>query len=55
MMRLWLQFTLVGALALAGWICGIDANAAPMEAVALWAASALFAAHAVRGLFLRPQ
>ena len=53
-MQLWLLFAPVGALALAAWICGIDVNAAPLEVVALWAASAFFAARAVHRLLLRP-
>ena len=46
-MQFWLRFTLVLALALAAWICGLDSNGAPVEAAWLWAATAMAAAHLV--------
>jgi hypothetical protein len=41
MMRLWLQFTLVVALALLAWICGLDTTGASLQSASLWGAVAL--------------
>lgn len=54
-MQFWLQFTLVLALALAAWICGLDANGAPVEAAWLWAAATLAGAHLAYRSLLRPR
>lgn len=47
-MQLWLHFTLVAALALLAWICGLDTNGAALEAALLWGAAALVGAPLVR-------
>jgi hypothetical protein len=46
-MQFWMRFALVLVLALAAWICGLDSNGAPVEAIWLWAATALAGAHLV--------
>jgi hypothetical protein len=43
-MQVWLHFTLVAALALLAWICGLDSNGASLEAVLLWGVAALVGA-----------
>jgi hypothetical protein len=56
MMPLWLQFSLVGALALLAWICGLDTTtAAPVEAAWLWGAVALAGAPLVYRFVLRAR
>lgn len=55
MMQLWLQFTVVVALALVAWICGLDATAATLDSAWLWGAVALAGAPVVYQLVHRAR
>jgi hypothetical protein len=54
-MQLWLHFTLVVALALVAWICGLDATGARLESAWLWGAVALAGAPVVYRLVHRAR
>jgi hypothetical protein len=45
MIPIWLQLPMVLGLALAAWICGMDANGSAVETSLLWGGAALAGGH----------